>query len=81
MKRDLSKAIQRYKKKFEAKGRGVFYVSDYFTLRDLSEDEDGGTDISNLIYNTWAAAFVLGYRQAVRDRRRAKIDREGSGRE
>ena len=65
MNRDLQKAIADYKKKFDNNKcrKGIFYASDFYQIKDISNGEYWGS-----ISNALMAGFMIGYRTAKRNK-------------
>jgi hypothetical protein len=66
MKRDLSKAINEYQRRFERTKTGVFYAGDYDQLREMS------VNVFDLVHNSLAAGFMIGYRCAKREQKKGR---------
>jgi hypothetical protein len=71
MKRNMQKAINDYQKK----QLDFFNTGDIFQIKDFAETEGGNSPANVLlsaIYAALRAGYVCGYRQAVRDAKKAK---------
>jgi len=65
MKRDLTKAINEYQKRLERGKAEKFFIGDMFQIRDISK----GT--ADLTYNALRAGYMIGYRQAKKEAKKA----------
>lgn len=66
--RRIAKAVQEYREKYYKDGidSGLFYVSDFYEIKDLATAPDGKTDLLNTIRICLEAGFEIGYRTAKR---------------
>ena len=66
MKRDLTKAITEYRKKFYGthSKKGSFYYS------DLNQIVEMGGDLPIMVFNAMEAGFMIGYNAAKREKRK-----------
>lgn len=67
MKRDISKAIEDYKKQFYDKNIGALWLSDYIQIKEVSNN-----DYWDSIANAMMAGFMIGYRTAQRQKKANK---------
>lgn len=69
MKRDLNKAIEDYKRKFWKRGnrKGILFVSDFLQIDEMSNGSK-----ACMIDNALMAGFMIGYRFAKRESRKAR---------
>jgi len=75
MKRDLTKAVAEYDRKFNnpQTGKGAFYLDDMEQIRNMSKSKTGqGTSLYSAIGNALKVGFIVGYRTAQRDARKAR---------
>lgn len=76
MKRDITKSIEEYQKKFGgASNEGAFYATDFMQIRDTAEGVTRGDRDFILISNALRAGFMVGYRKGRADAKKREVAR------
>lgn len=66
----IANAVHNYWQFTERTGRGAFYASDLYQLRDMSLNDEGCVDVYTLMNNSLSAGFMIGYECAKREARK-----------
>lgn len=79
MKRDITKSIEEYNKKFGGNtGNGAFYATDLTQIKETAEGETRGDREFVLISNALRAGFMIGYRKGQSDAKKREAARRES---
>ena len=70
--RDLRQYIDEYRREYSGKNKGVFLLSDYQQILELSREDSSGGLYFNLVVNALMAGFMVGYKKAIRDQHTRK---------